>query len=179
MNSLRKGAAALVLIASGAITLFSPQVQQKLGELEGEGQNIAYADKLADNIPTVCKGLTNHTSPEEVIVGDFWSDEKCAEIEKIVVTEGQISLARCLPDTITQNQFDALSLFAHNVGNPAACASRAVGLIWKGKHYEGCRALAYSPSNRPVWAYVGKTYIQGLHNRRIKEYKMCAKGLKK
>ncbi|GLP98262.1 hypothetical protein GCM10007891_01160 [Methylophaga thalassica] len=122
--------------------------------------------------------LTNHTSPEEVIIGDYWSDEKCAEIEKIVVTEGQISLARCLSDTITQNQFDALSLFAHNVGNPNACASRAVGLMWQGKHYEGCRALAYSPSNRPVWSYVGKTYIQGLHNRRIKEYKICATGLR-
>jgi GH24 family phage-related lysozyme (muramidase) len=84
-----------------------------------------------------------------------------------------------LPDTITQDQFDALTLFAHNVGNPAACASRAVGLMWEGNHHEGCRALAYSPSNRPVWSYVGKTYIQGLHNRRIKEYKICSKGLRK
>jgi GH24 family phage-related lysozyme (muramidase) len=179
MNKLKAGGTALALIASGAITLFSPQVQEKLGEMEGEGQNIAYADQLANNIPTVCKGLTNHSSPEEVIIGDYWSDEKCAEVEKIVVTEGQISLASCLPDTITQDQFDALTLFAHNVGNPAACASRAVGLMWEGNHHEGCRALAYSPSNRPVWSYVGKTYIQGLHNRRIKEYKICSKGLRK
>jgi len=163
-----------LLLCSGTLTAF-------LGNWEGNGQNVVYADKLARGLPTVCKGITRHVSPYPVVVGDYWSDMRCAEVEQLVVSRGQLELADCITNSaISQNTFDALSSHGHNLGNPNTCASRAVGLINAGRIAEGCRALAYAPDGSPVWAYVTdssgrKVFVQGLHNRRIDEMRLCLK----
>ena len=59
-------------IATGAIALASATLIGFLGKWEGDGQNVVYPDKLASGLPTVCKGITRHTSPYPVIVGDYW-----------------------------------------------------------------------------------------------------------
>lgn len=169
------------LIASGALALFSPQLQTFLGKWEGDGQNTVYADKLAGGLPTVCKGITKHTSPAPVIIGDYWSDERCEEVERMVVSKGQLKLADCLHRPISQNTFDALSSHSHNFGVPSTCASRAVGLINAGRLVEGCKALAWAQDGKtPVWAFVtdskgNKVFVQGLHNRRRAEAELCAR----
>lgn len=171
---------ALALIASGVLTLFSPQLQDFLGRWEGEAQHVAYADKLARGLPTVCKGITKHTSPYPVVVGDYWSEERCEEVERLVVEKGQLKLAACITNSnITQGVFDALTSHGHNFGNGATCASRAVGLINAGKIREGCMALAWAADGKtPVWAYVTKAngqkvFVRGLHLRRLDEVRMC------
>lgn len=171
---------ALALIASGAIALFSPQLQSFLGKWEGEGQNVAYADKLARGLPTVCKGITKYTSPEPVVVGDYWSDERCAEVEQMVVEKGQLQLAACITNPkIKQGVLDALTSHGHNFGNAATCASRAMGLINAGNIREGCMALAWAADGKtPVWASVTtadgkKKFVRGLHLRRLDEVRMC------
>lgn len=169
-------------IITGAITLVlgSSTLMALLGKWEGEGQNVAYADKLARGLPTVCKGITRHTSPYPVIVGDYWSPDRCAEVEQLVVEKGQLGLADCLTnDEISQNTFDALSSHGHNVGTPSTCASRALMLINAGRIKEGCRALAWGADGRPVWAYVTdakgrKVFVPGLHARRLEEAALCA-----
>jgi GH24 family phage-related lysozyme (muramidase) len=174
--SLRnKVAAGVLVLCSGTLTAF-------LGTWEGTGQNVVYADKLAGGLPTVCMGITRHTSPAPVIVGDYWSDARCAEVESLVVRKGQLQLADCLSnEAIGQNTFDALSSHAHNVGTANTCASRAVGLINAGRIAEGCKALAWAPDGRtPVWSYVTnaqgkKVFVPGLHNRRRDEAGLCAK----
>src|SRR3546814_18338575 len=101
-----------------------------LGKWEGEGQNTVYPDRLADNLPTVCKGITKHTSPYPVVLGDYWSDARCDAVEQLVVTKSQLKLADCLTNpAITQPIFEALTSHGHNFGVPATCATRAVGLI--------------------------------------------------
>ncbi|SOE50861.1 lysozyme [Orrella dioscoreae] len=167
----------LGLITAGALTLNSDELQSHLGRWEGEGQNVVYADKLAGGLPTVCKGITKWTSPDPVIVGDYWSDERCAWVEKMVVEHGQLELAECLNVYITQPIFDALSDFGHHFGNPSVCASRAVGLINAGQVRAGCDALAHAPSGRPVWSYVGTTFYRGLYNRALSRRSMCLRGL--
>lgn len=173
--------AVALLIGSGALNMFSPQLQAFLGTWEGDGQNVVYADRLAGGLPTVCKGITRHTSPHPVVVGDFWSDERCAEVERLVVEHDQLRLADCLTNpAISQNTFDALSSHAHNFGVPTTCASRAVGLINAGDVAAGCKALAWAPSGKPVWAYVkdaqGKpVFVRGLHRRRLAEADWCAR----
>jgi lysozyme len=169
-------------IAAGAIALASATLMTFLGTWEGNGQNTVYADKLAGGLPTVCKGITRHTSPEPVIVGDYWSDARCAELENLVVRKGQLQLADCLTNqAIGQNTFDALSSHGHNVGTPNTCGSRAVGLINAGQIAEGCRALAWAADGKtPVWAYVTnaqgkKVFVPGLHNRRLAEVELCIK----
>ena len=168
-------------IATGAIALVSAGLMTFLGTWEGNGQNVVYADNLARGLPTVCKGVTKHTSPVPVVVGEYWSDARCAEVEKLVVQKGQLTLADCLTNQqISQNTFDALSSHAHNVGTANTCASRAVGLINAGRIADGCKALAWAPDGKPVWSYVTdaqgrKVFVPGLYNRRRAEAEMCAK----
>ena len=168
-------------IATGAIALVSAGLMTFLGIWEGNGQNVVYADNLARGLPTVCKGITKYTSPVPVVVGEYWSDDRCAEVEKLVAQKGQLTLADCLTNQqIGQNTFDALSSHAHNVGTANTCASRAVGLINAGRIADGCKALAWAPDGKPVWSYVTdaqgrKVFVQGLYNRRRAEAEMCAK----
>lgn len=169
-------------ILRGALVLCSSSLVLFLGTWEGNGQNIVYPDQLARGLPTVCKGITRHTSPYPVVVGDFWSDERCAEVEHLVIEKGQLTLADCLTNqAIGQNTFDALSSHGHNFGNATTCASRAVALINAGRIAEGCRALAWAPDGKtPVWAYVTdaqgrKSLVRGLHNRRLAEMELCLK----
>ncbi|AZE58738.1 MULTISPECIES: lysozyme [Pseudomonas fluorescens group] len=171
-------------IAAGAIALCSSTLVVFLGTWEGNGQNTVYADKLARGLPTVCKGITRHTSPYSVVVGDYWSDARCNEVEQLVISKGQLELADCITNQdVGQNTFDALSSHGHNFGNPSTCASRAVGLINAGRIKEGCQALAWGPDGKtPVWAFVTsaqgkKVFVPGLHARRLAEAALCEAGL--
>ncbi|WP_231421425.1 lysozyme [Pseudomonas sp. Leaf59] len=167
-------------IAAGAIALCSSTLVLFLGTWEGNGQNTVYADKLAGGLPTVCKGITHHTSPYPVVVGDYWSDARCNEVEQLVISKGQLQLADCITNQqVGQNTFDALSSHGHNFGTASTCASRAVGLINAGRIKDGCQALAWAPDGKtPVWAYVTgppgkKVFIPGLHARRLAEAALC------
>lgn len=169
-------------IATGAIVMASATLLGFLGKWEGEGQNVVYADKLARGLPTVCKGITRHTSPYPVVVGDYWSEARCAEVEQLVVEKGQLALADCLTNQkIGQNTFDALSSHGHNFGVPSTCASRAVGLINSGRIADGCKAIAWAPDGKtPVWAFVTdaqgrKQFVRGLHARRVAEAELCTR----
>ena len=171
-------------IAAGAIALCSSTLVVFLGTWEGNGQNTVYADKLARGLPTVCKGITRHTSPYPVVVGDYWSDARCDEVEQLVISKGQLQLADCITNQdVDQNTFDALSSHGHNFGNPSTCASRAVGLINAGHIKEGCQALAWAPDGKtPVWAFVTtaqgkKVFMPGLHARHLAEVALCEAGL--
>ncbi|WP_060489163.1 lysozyme [Pseudomonas sp. NBRC 111121] len=169
-------------ILTGAVTLVlgSSTLMAFLGNWEGDGQNVVYPDKLARGLPTVCKGITRYTSPYPVVVGDYWSPARCAEVEQLVVKNGQLGLADCLTnDKVSQNTFDALSSHGHHFGTPATCASRALALINAGRIAEGCNALAWGPDGRPVWAYVtdakgNKVFVRGLHARQLDEARLCA-----
>lgn len=169
-------------IQAGVIALVSAPLVIFLGTWEGNGQNTVYADKLAGGLPSVCKGITRHTSPFPVVVGDYWSPERCAEVEQLVIRKTQLQLADCITNPkVGQNTFDALTSHGHNVGVPSTCASRAVTLINAGRIADGCRALAWAPDGKtPVWAYVTdaqgrKRFVQGLHNRRLAEMELCLK----
>ena len=166
-------------IAAGTLVLASSTLMAFLGNWEGQDQNTVYADKLASGLPTVCKGITRHTSPYPLVVGDYWSDERCEEVERLVVTKGQLKLADCITNaSISQNAFDALSSHAHNFGVARTCASRAVGLINAGRTAEGCKAIAWAADGRtPVWAYIGDRFVRGLHTRRLAEMRLCETSL--
>lgn len=168
-------------IATGAIALVSASLIGFLGQWEGEGQNVVYPDQLARGLPTVCKGITHHTSPYPVVIGDFWSDARCDEVEQLVIENNQLQLADCITNQqVGQNTFDALSSHAHNFGVPTTCASRAVGLINAGRIADGCQAMAWAPDGKtPVWAFVTdaqgrKQFVRGLHARRLAEASLCA-----
>jgi GH24 family phage-related lysozyme (muramidase) len=171
-------------IMAGAIALASTPLVIFLGTWEGNGQNTVYADKLAGGLPTVCKGITRFTSSYPVVVGDYWSSAKCAEVEQLVIRKTQLQLAECITNpNVGQTTFDALTSHGHNFGVTSTCASRAVALINAGRIAEGCKALAWAPDGKtPVWAFVTdakgqKRFVPGLHNRRLAESRLCAEGL--
>jgi len=178
---MSKRTVAAALIAAGTLTLASPALMNFIERWEGR-ENVAYADRLARNLPTVCAGLTNHTSPVLVSVGDYWSDAQCEAVERMVVGKHQINLADCLHVRVSQQTFDALSSHGHNFGVPSTCASRAVGLINAGRLREGCDALAHAPDGKtPVWSYVTlpggrKEFVRGLYRRRLAERDLCLSG---
>lgn len=166
-----------LFVGGTALLAASPTLMDFLGRWEGRGQYVVYADKLAGGLPTVCKGITRYTSPYPVVVGERWSPEKCAEVERKVVLDTQMALRGCITHPVPQGVFDALTSHAHNFGWPRTCGSDAVAAINRGDLKTGCDRLAYGPDGRPVWAYVGTRYVQGLHNRRKAERELCLSAL--
>lgn len=76
---------------------------------------------------------------------------------------------------------------AWNLGVGATCSSEAMK-AWNNGDWElGCRRLALSDAGKPVWSYTCKTvaagkrectFVQGLANRREREWSHCAAGAK-
>lgn len=154
----------------------------------GKAIRVAYADKLAGGLPTTCGGLTNHTSRKPVVVGETWTEEECAAEKNYVVTVTQRSLIECFETRPPQSVFDAFGSHAHNFGFGTTCASQALAAWNRGEPQRACELLAYTPDGRPNWGSVktGKRladgrpemrFVQGLHNRRIAEAKLCKKDL--
>lgn len=162
------------------LTLASAGLMGLLNKWEPDHKNpgLVYADKLAKGLPTVCKGITKYSSPYPLVVGDIWSEERCAEVEQMAISKTQYTLADCMKVAINQNTFDALSSHAHNFGVYATCASRAVGLINSGRLAEGCHAIAYTENGEPNWSFVkdakgNKVFVRGLFERRKEEAAIC------
>lgn len=175
---MRKHLITFLFVGGAAVLAGSPTLMSFLERWEGRNQYVVYADQLAGGLPTVCKGITKHTSPYPVVVGERWSQAKCDEVEQQVVLETQRALQKCVTTAVPQSVFDALTSHAHNFGWPRTCGSQAVQAINRGDIQTGCDRLAYGPDGRPVWAYVGTKYIQGLHNRRKAERELCLTGIK-
>lgn len=167
-----KGIAA---IAAAGLTLCSGALYTFLGRWEGEGQNIVYADKLANGIPTVCRGITHWVTDTPVVVGEVWSKEKCEAEERAAITAVQSELIFCFDRTekIPQSVFDMATSHAWNVGYKKTCASQAMQAWKAGDWYLGCRRLALSDSGRMVWSYANGKFVRGLANRRNDEWKEC------
>lgn len=131
-----------------------------------------YADELAGGLPTRCAGDTNHNMP----VGTRLTSDQCREINKWTLIKYGTAVAWCTEwKYLTQSRFDALTLFAVNVGVNGACGSQAVRNINAGQISYGCRLIAYKPNGEPNWSYAGGKFYQGLHNRRKFEYAWCIK----
>ena len=142
-----------------------------------------YADTLAGGLPTACYGITKWTSPVPVIVGEVWSREKCERIANQVIVDNQLRLAACLRLAPPDSVFHALTSHAHNFGAGDTCGSLAMEAVNRGEFAAACDLLAWTPAGRPNWAYVTvkpgepKVFVQGLHNRRLAERRMCLSGI--
>lgn len=146
------------------------------GSLERWEGNVlrVYPDTLANGLPTFCAGRTDWNAP----VGSVLDENSCREINKVTLVEYGYAVLACTEwKHLSQDRFDALTLFAVNVGKTGACGSKAFQAINAGRIVEGCNLLAYRPDWTPNWSYVGGTFIRGLHNRRKFERQLCLKGL--
>lgn len=149
---------------------------------------LVYADRLANGLPTVCRGLTKYSTDQPVIVGERWSVEKCEREEQKAIEALQRRLLACFKEEPPQSVFDAASSHAWNFGVGATCGSQSM-LAWNARKWElGCMRLARSDDGRAVWSFVRdgvdpKTgrpkykFVQGLRNRRESEVDLCLSGL--
>ena len=154
-------ALAAVLTAASTVAL--------LEELEGNILRV-YPDKLAGGIPTYCAGMTDWKQP----IGKTFTSDQCKEVNKATITNYGYAVLGCTEwQHLTPQRFTALIMFAINVGKSGACNSQAVKHINAGNIQAGCRLIAYTPAGKPNWSYAGGKYVQGLHNRRIKEMNLC------
>ncbi len=164
----------------GGLTLGSTVLVAFLALWEGGGQNgmTVYADKLAGGLPTACYGITKHVTDEPVIVGQYWSKEKCDRVMGVAVTKVQLKLLDCLSHQPPQLVFDAISSHAWNVGYPKTCSSQSVKYINRGEYTKGCKLLANTFSGKPNWSYASGVYLPGLYDRRQTERdNLCLAGI--
>lgn len=132
-----------------------------------------YAYKDLAGVPTVCQGHTG----SGITFGRKYTPEECSAFLKADLKKHADGVLACINKPLKENEFNAFVLFAYNVGVSGACSSRAFSQFNLGNTEAACRALAYSPKGVPVWSYVnGTEFVQGLHNRRLYEMKMCLGG---
>lgn len=148
---------------------------------EGD-KKTAYADKLAQGLPTVCNG---HTGPD-VKVGDVWTKAQCdAILVKDVEKHGEGLLA-CLPVALNQNEYNAYTSLAFNNGVAAVCNSSIPGKLSRGERVEACNTIlefnkVRDYSKPKVWSTKRKRWehplipVRGLTNRRKAENALCLK----
>ena len=157
--------------AAAAAVLTSAFAVGQLERLEGNVLRV-YPDRLANNLPTYCAGMTDRAAP----VGTQLTSDTCRAVNGATLIEYGAAVLRCLKwDNVSGYRLIAITLFAINVGKDGACGSRAVRLLNAGRIAEGCRALAFGPDGRPAWSYAGGVFVQGLLNRRIAEADICTK----
>lgn len=155
MASLKQKGAG-VAIAGAALLAF-------LGNWEGD-EKVAYADKLANGLPTVCNGHTG----SDVRVGDVWSKERCDAILRKDVQKHGEGLLKCVAVPLNQNQYDALAAWSFNIGTGAACGSTLVKMLNQGQYTAACDQLLR-------WNRASGIVVRGLTNRRTAERALCLK----
>jgi lysozyme len=173
---------------AGSLVLCAGGLMAYLGTWEGEAVHVVYADKLAQGIPTVCKGLTRHVTRTPIVVGERWTAAKCEREEAAAVEAVQLALVQCFRILPPQGVFDMATSHAWNNGAPNTCQSLAME-AWNAGDWElGCRRMSKSDEGRPVWSSVrtgrklpnGKPemkFVQGLANRRASETGKCLESL--
>ena len=182
----------VVTAGGGVLLACSVALTGFLATWESGGQKPVlkvYADQLAQGLPTVCHGLTRHVTSTPIVVGEIWTEERCAVEEGEALFKVQTALAKCLKRAdVPQSVFDGASSHAWNNGAPNTCASLAVQSFNAGRWAEGCRRLSLSDAGRPVWSSVrtGRKlpngqpefkFVQGLANRRAAETTYCGRDL--
>lgn len=164
-NLASKGAIPAALLAA----LVSPLAYTTLERWEGNVLHV-YADNLAGGLPTYCAGRTDW----KMRVGTKLTSDQCDSINKSTLIEYGYAVLGCVDwQYLTQQRLIALTIFAINVGKSGACGSQAVRQINIGRINAGCRLMAYAPSGAPNWSFASGKYVQGLHNRRKAEMRLC------
>lgn len=162
-----------IAVAGAMLAAATPGLMDFLGRWEGEAQYVVYADKLANGLPTVCKGLTRHITDTPIIVGQRWTPEQCEAEEQAAVFKVQKQISTCFKRPPPQAVFEAATSHAWNLGASATCGSAAMRAWNDGQWALGCQRLSRGDDGQIVWAYAGGKFVRGLANRRAAETDYC------
>lgn len=137
-----------------------------------EGLNLsAYVDPGSGNLPiTIGYGSTMKKGGTSFKIGDKITLQEAEDLlEWEVNKKGALVLALLPKTTITQNQLDALTSFAYNVGIGNLASST---LLKKVKINPNDESI---PAEFSRWNKAGGKILQGLVKRRIAEYTLYQK----
>lgn len=125
---MKRGAQiALAAGITSALTAF-------IANWEGK-RNRPYDDGLGNL--TVCYG---HTGPD-VKPGQFYSDTECLRILRADIAIHQAGVLECIQAPVNQNQLDAFTSLAFNLGVAATCSSTPMALLNDGQYEQACQAF--------------------------------------
>ena len=113
------------------------------------------------DVPTIGFGTT-----EGVKLGDTITPEAAIERAFRDIRKTESAIHKCVDVPLSQGEYDAFTSFAYNVGTSAFCSSTLVKKLNAGDYSGACQELKR-------WVYVKGRKVQGLVNRREKEFQMC------
>lgn len=80
---------------------------------------------------------------------------------------------RCVKVPLYSYEFDAYVSFAYNLGVTNFCNAGFVKKLNAGDYEGACRGMAFHPDGSPAWSNFQGKFVQGLHDRRIRERDLC------
>lgn len=157
MNNTSKGVVASVAAAATAISAAGVAL---VASFEGK-ENKPYQDIVG--VWTVCYGSTG----AHVRAGGTRTDQECITLLDGDLDRFEAAVNRCITTDLNQNEFDALTSFAFNVGERNFCNST---LARKVNANDDAGAIAEFPK----WSYAKGKWVRGLYNRRVAEARLYA-----
>ena len=116
---------------------------------------------------TVCEGITG----AGVITGKTYTRAECdALIQERVLIAGRGVLS-CVKVPLNQNQYNAFTDLAYNIGTTAFCKSSILNQLNQRNYAEACNRIA-------LYNKAGGKVVQGLVTRREAERNLCLKSFK-
>jgi len=120
-------------------------------------------------IPTVCMGYTG----PGVVPGKRYSHQECTKLLKQELVEHGNGVLSCISKPMKENEYNAFTLMAYNIGVKGFCGSQTAKQFNAGNTQLACNLIAFDYKGNPNWSYVGGKFYKGLHNRRLYERSMC------
>lgn len=154
-----------------------------LKQLEGcvikNGKHVIYDDQtgqpVAPDAPLPCGatiGYGHLIKPGEDFTNGI-SEEKATELLRADITTAERAVCKNITAPLTQNQFDALVIFAYNIGAPSFVNSTVVKYI-NNPRFQFSKYLTLESAWR-AWNKSGGHEMAGLTARRDTEWKLfCA-----
>lgn len=150
INKSRLALAALALSASGFV-----------GILGYEGFTSEAVIPVPGDIPTYGWGTT-----EGVKIGDTITPDEAIERAYRDIAKTESAIHKCVHVPLSQGEYDAFTSLAYNIGTNAFCRSTLVKKLNRRDYAGACQEIRR-------WIYVKGRKVQGLINRREKEFQLC------
>ena len=150
IDKSRLAIAALALSASGFVCI-----------LGYEGFTSEAVIPVPGDVPTYGWGTT-----DGVKMGDTISPDEAIERAYRDITKTETAIHKCVDVPLSQGEYDAFTSLAYNIGTSAFCNSTLVKKLNQRDYAGACQEIRR-------WVYVKGKNVQGLVNRREKEYSIC------
>lgn len=118
------------------------------------------------DVPTIAHGTTRYEDGSPVRMGDTVTPERALVLLKNDADKFANAVRRCAPVPMYQNEFDAFTSLAYNIGEGAFCRSTLVLKLKAGDYAGACKAIL-------SWDKFKGFTLRGLTLRRQAEYKQC------